>query len=103
MIDFVQVDAGVSDAILAQWKCGFAQADKVDIILSALCRSAHHNVIGSNGNCLKGVLALSPWGLSAAIWNFVVLLRHHCGCRLTQNFKTASNKDDQVCIFHISW
>jgi hypothetical protein len=97
----VQADAGVSDAILGHWKCGFAQANKVDMILSALCTSSYHKVMGNSGNCLKGVLALSPWGLSAALWNLMILLRHHCECRLKQNCKTVSTKDDQVCMVHI--
>jgi hypothetical protein len=89
--------------ILGYWKCGFAQADKADMILSALCTGSHHKVTGSNGDSLRGVLALSPWGLSAALWNLVVLLRCHSECRLKQYFKTISIDDDQVCMIYIVW
>ncbi|KAJ4447227.1 hypothetical protein ANN_09230 [Periplaneta americana] len=81
----LKADAGKSDAMLGYWKSGFARADKADIILSALHNNSHHNVLGTSGNCLKGVLALSPWGLSAAIWNLLVLLRIYRECRLKQN------------------
>lgn len=98
MLVSVQADAGVTDAILGRWKCGFAQANKVDIILSALSTGSYQ---GGSENCLKGVLALSPWGLSAALWNLIILLRHHCECRLKQNCKTFSAEDNQVCMVHI--
>jgi hypothetical protein len=101
MIICVQEDAGMSDAILGRWKCGFAQADKVDMILSALSNGSFHKVMGNSGNCLKGVLALSPWGLSAALWNLIILLRRHRECRLKQNCKTVSIEDDEVCMVHI--
>lgn len=94
----LKVDAGVSDMILGYWKRGFARADKADMILSALCTSSHHEAIGCNGDSLKGVLALSPWGLSAALWNLVVLLRCHSECRLKQYCKTVSIDDDQVVM-----
>jgi hypothetical protein len=103
MTCFVQADAGASDEVLGHWKCGFAQADKAEMILSALCTDSHHKVVGSNGNCLKGVLALSPWGLSAALWNLVLLLRHHRECRLKPDCITVSIEDDQVCMIHIIW
>jgi hypothetical protein len=93
----------MSDVVLGYWKCGFAQADKADMVLSALCTGSHHKVIGSNGNSLKGVLALSPWGLSAALWNLIVLLRSHSVCRLKQYCKTVSTDVDQVCMIHIDW
>jgi hypothetical protein len=101
MIVSVQADAGVSDAILGHWKCGFAQANKVGMILSAVCAGSYCKVTGSSGNCLKGVLALSPWGLSAALWNLISLLRHHCECRLKQNTRTVPTENDQVCMVHI--
>ena len=100
MTDFIQADGGVSDEVLAHWKCGFAQADKADMILSVLCTDSHHNVVGSS---LKGVLALSPWGLSAAVWNLVLLLRHHRECRLKPGCVTLSTEDDQVRMIHIIW
>jgi hypothetical protein len=101
MTHFVQADAGLSDELLGRWKCGFAQADKADMILSALCIDSHHEVIGSSGSCLKGVLALSPWGLSAAVWNLVLLLRHHRECRLKPDSIMVSTEVDQVCMSNI--
>jgi hypothetical protein len=89
--------------ILGYWKRGFARADKADMILSALCAGSHHEVMGSNGNSLKAVLALSPWGLSAALWNLVVLLRCHNECQLKQYCKTVSISKDQVCAVHSVW
>lgn len=103
MTQFVQADAGVSDEVLGQWKCGFARADKADMILSALYTDSHHKMIGSSGNCLKGVLALSPWGLSAAVWNLALLLRRHRECRLKPDYIAVSTKDDQVYMIHIIW
>lgn len=100
MTHFLQADGGMSDEVLAHWKCGFAQADKADMILSVLCTDSHHKVVGSS---LKGVLALSPWGLSAAVWNLVLLLRRHRECRLKPGFVTVSTEDDQVCVIHIIW
>jgi len=91
----LRADGGVSDEVLAHWKCGFAQADKADMILSVLCTDSHHNVVGSS---LKGILALSPWGLSAAVWNLVLLLRHHRECRLKPGCVTVSTEDDQIVL-----
>jgi hypothetical protein len=93
----------VSDVVLGYWKCGFAQAGKAHMVLSALCTGSHHKVMGSNGNSLKGVLALSPWGLSAALWNLIILLRSHSVCRLKQDCKAVSIDDDQVCMIHFVW
>jgi hypothetical protein len=73
------------------------------MILSALCTGSDQKVTGSNGNSLKGVLALSPWGLSAGLWNLIVLLRIHGVCRLKQYYKTLSTDDYQVCMIHVVW
>lgn len=91
----LRADGGVSDEVLGHWKCGFARADKADMILSVLCTDSHRNMVGS---LLKGVLALSPWGLSAAVWNLVLLLRQHRECRLKPGCVTVSTENDQIVL-----
>ncbi|PSN51574.1 hypothetical protein C0J52_17890 [Blattella germanica] len=90
---FLQIDADENLAVIDRWKHGFEEANKSDMIFSVYSITSR---IGNNTNHLKGILALSPWGFSAAIWNLLSLLISHHECRLTQ-YPTPVSLQDWVC------